>query len=272
MIRVFGVANHSPEAVIRALVKSKRASVSDIGILPVDYTLNLKKSTPHKFLIVLSVPDLIRNLPVISSAKYAECHAIVFANPMKLSELHGIQPLDFAPNPEYVGFGFTLKMLDIGKIKSFKGVPAIEKHPGKYLAKLVQHVQQGSLLNPFMTFIYTLPSVMQGPTKTAALKWLYSGKSEAQLDKAFDEIDQGTITKRVKLKFREILINDVGHAFQEAFKEYRTRKEGTSVKHIAKAHSVSEYEMHYILSVIESAKKSDNYTDSFDKAKNRKRA
>lgn len=275
MIRVFGVSNHSPEAVIRSLLKFKRATTSEISILPVNNEIQpTKKQVKPKFMCFLTVPDLLKNLDALKSPGYADCAAIVFANPMKLNELVGIQPLDFEPNAEYAGFGFTLKTLDMQKVRSFKGSETIERRSGKYLAKLVQHVQQGSLLNPFMTFVYTLPSVMQGPTKTAVLKWLFAGKSDSYLDEALDSIEQGTVTKRTRLKFKEILLTEVGRSFQAAFKEYRTAKKAGSanVAKIAKAHSVSDYEMRYILSVIESVKRSDLYVDSFDKAKNRKRA
>jgi hypothetical protein len=274
MVRVFGVANHSPEAVIRALIKFKRAGTPDIGILPVQNILSIKKPVKHTFLLFLTVADLMRNLEVLNSPKYEGCSAIVFANPMKLHELVGLQPLDFAPNPEFKGFGFTLRTLDMNKIRTFKGSETIERRSGKYLAKLVEHVQQGSLLNPFMTFIYTLPSVMQGPTKTAVLRWLFTGKSDTYLTKALDGIEQGTVTARVRTKLKDILLTEVGRSFQVAFKAYRESKKAGSVNitKLAKAHSVSDYEMRYILSVIENVKRSDLYVDSFDKAKNRKRA
>lgn len=271
MIRVFGVANHSPEALVRSLVKFKRATPADIGILPVNFVLSDKKPNKHAFLFFLTVSDLMRNLETLKSPKYEGCSAVVFSNPMRLNELVGIQALDFAPNPEYQGFGFLLKTLDMNKVRTFKGSETIEKKSGKYLAKLVEHVQQGSLLNPFMTFIYTLPSSMQGAIKTSVLKWLYSGKPDSYLNAAFDSVTQGNVTARVRTKFKDILLTEVGRSFQAAFKAYREAKKAGSanVAKIAKANQVSEYEMRYILSVIEDTKRSDLYVDSFDKAKNR---
>ena len=274
MIRVFGVSNHSPEAFVRALVKFKRATPADIGILPVNFHLSDKKPTKHTFLFFLTVSDLMRNLEVLKTPKYEGCSAVVFSNPMRLNELVGIQPLDFAPNPEYQGFGFLLKTLDMQKVRTFKGSETVERRSGKYLARLVEHVQQGSLLNPFMTFIYTLPSSMQGPVKTSVLKWLYSGKPDSYLNKAFDSIEQGNVTARIRTKLKDILLTEVGRSFQAAFKTYREAKKAGSVNvpKIAKAHQVSDYELRYILSVIEDTKRSGLYVDSFDKAKNRKKA
>lgn len=272
MIKVFGVANHSPEAVIRALSKSK-VEPSDIGILPVNYHLSERKPVKHKVLMFLTVPDFMHNLPILSGPKYSEAVSVVFANPMKLNELVGIQALDFEPNPEYAGFGFTLKSLDLSKFRSFKGSAVIERRHGKYLEKLVNHVQQGSLLNPLMTFIYTLPSVMQGPVKTAILKWLYLGRPDRDLDKVLDDIEQGTVTVRVRQRLKDILISEVGKSFQNAFKTYREAKKNSSpinLVKVAKTHSVSDYELRYILSVIDSEKRSGLYIDSFDKARNRK--
>lgn len=267
MVRVFGVANHSPEVVIRALIKAKRATVQEIGILPVGYVLTAKKPA-QSYLMFLTTRDLMHNLAMLQTPKYAECSAIVFANPMKLAELHGIQPLDFEPNPDYQGFGFTLKNLDMSRFKSYKGSDSVVRHNGRYLEKLVHFVQQGSLLNPLMTLIYTMPSVMQNAVKAAAIKWLYFGKTDPYLDKYFDEID-GSVTKRVRQKFKEILFTEVGRNFQAAFKSYRTSKTENLVK-LSKQFCVSDYEMRYILSVVRGLDKR-GFTDSFDKAKNRKK-
>lgn len=266
MVKVFGVANHSPEVVIRSLVKCKRATLNEIGILPVGYALTSKKPS-HKYLMFLTTRDLMHNLEILCSPKYEECYSIVFANPMKLNELQGIQPLDFESNPEYSGFGFILRNLDMSKFKSFKGSQGIQRQNGHYLSRLVQFVQQGSLLNPLMTLIYTMPSSIQAQVKAAVVKWLYYAKAEPYLDKYFDEIE-GSLTKRVRQKFKDILFTEVGKNFQSAFKAYRTTKTDNLVK-LSKQHSVADYEMRYILSVVRGL--DQTFTDSFDKAKNRKK-
>ena len=266
-VKVFGVANHEPESVVRALVKAKRAAVREIAIVPAGFYLSDKKS-PYKFLLFLTVPDMLRNIESLKTPGYSGVSSLVFANPLKLNEVHGLIPIDYVASTEHVGFSFELKPLDLNKLKT-KGSSAVDlfRKRHNYLGRLIKHVQQGSLLNPFMTFIYTLPSSMQNQVKTATLLWLYKGNSNAALDKAFDACE-GTVTKRARLKIKEIVFTDVGELFKKAFAQYRENKNADVAK-LAKANFVSEYEMNYILSVVESSKK-PQYQDSFDKAKNRK--
>lgn len=274
MAKIFGVSNHTPEVLVQALVKSKIAqSHSDVGIIPVNSKLSA--TAKHKCLLFLTPADLHRNIPTLSTQSYQGCHAFLFANPMRVHELTGVTPLDFEANPEYPGFGFTLKSLSLAPVKCAKADSVVTRRNGKYLSKLIRYVQKGSLLNPLMTFIYTLPSSAQGRVKTAVVKWLYLGKPRSFLERILEDVASGAITQRTKDKLATILFTDAGTAYQKAFAEFRRlKKEGSPVNiaKLAKTFDVSDYEMRYILSVIEDNKRASNYADSFEKAKNRKRA
>lgn len=274
MAKIFGVSNHTPEVLVQALVKSKIAqSHSDIGIIPVNSKLSTKSR--HSCLLFLTPADLHRNIPVLSTNAYQGCNAFLFANPMRVHELNGVTPLDFEENPEYPGFGFTLKPLTLQPVKAAKTESNVSRKNGKYLSKIIRYVQQGSLLNPLMTFIYTLPSSAQGRVKTAVVKWLYLGKPKSFLEKVLNNIEQVTVTQRTKDKLADILFTDEGASYQKAFAEYRRlKKAGSPVNlvKLAKSFGVSDYEMRYILSVVEDSKRAANYADSFEKAKNRKKS
>jgi hypothetical protein len=238
-------------------------SASDIAILPLNFLLSTNKK-PKKYLIFLTSRDFLRNLSTLQSKRYQHSASIIFANPLKLNEIVGVYPLDYEPSTEFSGFQFKLTALDIRPLKKMVDVGDVSRMPVNYLAKLIEHFCNGSLLNAFMTCIYSLPSGSQKAVKEACLKWLYLGKSEHKLSD-FIESYGIQVTPRLYQRLTEILFTDTARTFREALKAHRTTK--ASLSKLAKEYDVSEYELSYIVSI---AKANDKYSDSFDKAKNGK--
>lgn len=271
MAKIYGVSNHSPDFVVKALVKSKKvASASEIGIVPLNSELS--ENCSYKVVMFLTALDLRKNLKLLNDK---ECIAILFANPLRVNELQGVVPLDFSADPEYPGFGFNLHSLDLTKISKKIEHTEVTKINGNYLSNLISYVQKGSLLNSLMTFIYTLPSSSQSLVKVAVVKWLYLNKPRSYLDNILDDLGSTIVTKKCRERLKKILFTEVGTQYQKAFIEYKSMKADgkANLVKIAKQYGVSDYEMRYILSIVEESKRAAKYVDSFEKARNsRKKA
>lgn len=277
MAYVFGVANHSPEVLIASLAKTKHiSSNSEIAVHPVSTKLPSRFSSKYKCLLLLTVSDLVKNMPVLMSKPYDSVLVFVFAAPMKLNDVIGVQPLDYAPSAEHPGFGFTLSTLSLRPLSRLKTQSDLKRRNGRYLAKLITHVQSGSLLNSLMTFIYTLPSSAQTKMKLEIVQWLYAGKTDKELETRLASLrkDGISVTSKCLEKLGAILFTEVGANYRKAFAEYRKQKKTgkpPKLSAIVKEFGVVEYEMRYVLSVLGDAESAASYTDSYDKAKNRNR-
>lgn len=271
----FGVANNAPAVVIQELVKKRVVTTTkEISILPSNTKIP-KRVPEYKVLLVLTVSDLVANKIALESKLFKDVKVILFANAMKISDFHGITPLDFEPSPEHPGFGFKLKGLNLQPVKRPSLIHSkIERKQGKYLENLVCHVRSGSLLNPLMTFLYTLPSSVQTRVKLAVVKWLYNSKTEKELEKILGEIPDILLTTRVVDRLKSILLTNIGSNYQKAFADYRKAKKAGEVPKVpalVKKYGISDYELRYILSIIKDSEESAKlYIDSFDKARNRK--
>lgn len=265
MAQIFGVANHSPEYVIDALRKAKLIeSLKNIGIVPSEQRLS--RRTSCEYLLLLSTKDLRRNASILATSKYQNVRVFVFANPMDLSEIEGLTALDYESNPEYPGFGFKLKAFNVREVKK-ASESRLEYRRGRYLHKLIKYVKRGSLLNPLMTYLYTLPSSTNNFVKIAVAKWFMSGKPNKSLLTALDK----EVSDNVRNRLSAILFNEVGDRFKLVFA--RIRENGLSdLKAAAKEHQVSDYEIRYLLSVLSNSESGAGFESSFDRARNRKRS
>ncbi len=258
----FGVSNHSPDQALHFLQRRKIvAEQSEIAIVPSGTLLSTEKKPSRKFLFILSVSDFYRNLKTLNSVNYANVQLFVFASPLRVAELTHCTPLDFEPHPANEGLGFLLRK-DINladyklRLKNKEGgTPTVQINKKKYLTLLTDNVKHGSLLNPLMTFLYTLPSsTHQTPVKEAVVDYLYKGDSWAALEQMLDDIKGVIISKRIRDRLKEILQDASGTNIRAAFKEYRAGKKAGKAplwSSLAKTHSVSEYEMKYLKSVYE---------------------
>jgi len=259
LCRAFGVANHSPEEVVTSLLKHRVTSKAcEIGILP---TL-ARADTRFKYLLLNSTLDFTRNLTRLSQSSLS---VFVFSNPIDLSSFSGMTYLDFQPKDT---FSFEYGPLDIQAI--IKSTPTqIFRTVNTFLPNLIDSVRRGSLLNPFMTFVYSLSAHNQNAVKVAAVKFLYYGHS---IDKLADDVSIA-LTERATDKLISILDTSIAKSYVGAFAVIRSMRKAKAIidiESIANETSTSSYELSYMLSILDDIK--ETYSDSLDKAKNRKRA
>lgn len=253
--RVFGVANHSPEEVVSSLLKTRIATkASEIGILPPD----ARADTRFKYLLLLSTTDFSRNLSIFDNSDIC---VFVFSNPIDLVSLLGIIHLDFIASEN------TFAYTDLNMQAMQKSLPSeIKKVDSKFLTKLIDSVSHGSMLNPLMTFIYSLSSQNQSTVKTASIAFLYYGHTLQKVR----TIVSACLTERCADKLISILDTSIGKAYASALQQIRQLKKQRkeiNFKLVAQSTSTSAYELSYMMSIITDMK--ENYSDSLDKAKNR---
>lgn len=254
----FGLSNHSPDQAMNSLVsKGIIDDPSEIAVLPAGIRLKENKKPIRQVMFILSVSDFIRNLTVLNSVKYESVQVFIFASPLRIRELQNVTALDFDVNPTANGLGFTMRKdfnMPLYK-RTVKGESAenVKKISTQYLSMLTDNVKRGSLLNPLMTFIYTLPSsTHQTPIKEAVAKYFYKYLTYKRFEESLDELRNINITKRVRDRLKDILTSDVGENYKAAFKALATEKDA-SIKSVCEKFHTSEYEMKYIQSIVEAS-------------------
>lgn len=260
----FGLSNHSPDQAMQSMLsKGIINDPSEVAILPSGSRLKENKKPVRNVIFVLDVADFDRNVTVLNSKKYADVRLFIFASPLRIKELSNVVPLDFQTNPAGLGLGFVLrKDFDMKAYrKALKNeIETVSKEPAQYLRVLTDNAKLGSLLNPLMTFIYTLPSsTHQTPVKEAVAQYLYKGYSYRRFEEMLDELRDITITKRVRDRLKEILTSEVGENYRAAFKalsevpkDKLNLKDKAALEEICTRFKTSGYEMSYIRSIVES--------------------
>ncbi len=257
----FGVSNHSPDQALHFLVKRKVVEdESGVAIVPSGTLLSKEKKPSRPILFILSISDFYRNLSVLNSSLYRNVQLFVFASTLRVTELSHSVWLDFEPNPANKGLSFSLqKELNFLAYKAHiktDGAAKVERLKTKYLTLLTDNVKHGSLLNPLMTFLYTLPSsTHQTPVKEAVVDYLYKGTKFVDLEETLDSVKGVIISKRIRDRLKDILQTDAGNNIRAAFKAYRAAVKAEKVipwPSLAKQHTVSEYELKYLKSVYDS--------------------
>ncbi len=252
----FGVAHHSPEEVVTSLLRSrivKRAC--DIGVLPPAS----RTDATFKFLFLLSTEDFVRNLKRLQGTSVK---TFIFSDPISLSSFNGVRGIDYQTVD---AFSFNYLPLDVTGVTKSTSVP-VTRSTESFLPNLIESVKHGSLLNPLMTFIYSLASVNQSAVKIAVVSYLYHGhKTQKLIDVLSTRLTERTVDKLLR-----ILATSVTASYAAALQTVKLlRKQRTAIviDEIARASGTSAYELSYMLSLIDEA---SSYSDSFNKAKNRK--
>lgn len=260
MHTVYGVANHTPDQAINWLRDDYNVQQKHIHILPVGHKLvNPKTNKVGKYVFILRPSDLKNNERLINNPAYSEHIFFLFGSPIRLTEFDTIKPLDYAESEELHKAGIRL-FTTFRELKSLtsEATRCPVKVPDRtFLTRVVDSTQQyGSLLQPFLSFIYTLPSAThQMPTKTAICLWIYNDGTKEELDDIILNLDREiTVTTKFRDKLRKILLTEEGDKYKQAFAEYRrVRHEGKqpSYDSLATKFKVSAYEMRYIKSIVD---------------------
>ncbi len=249
----FGVANNSPLQVVDFLVKAKIiGTASDVLIARSGDVLPAAKPK-KRVLFLVAMQDFCRNLPTLNSAEYAEVIVVVFASALRLVEIKGCVPFDFVPVREQGGVVCTEQPLSKMVLRAGQKIANlnVRRERRDFIGTMIDGVKRGSLLNPLMTFIYSLPSAThQTPVKKACARYMYEGQTFDQMLKDLLKSNDLTLTDRAVAKMRSILESDVGRAFVCLFAEYRSRKNPETLQALCDKYSASPYEVRYILSVV----------------------
>lgn len=255
-VTAFGIASHSPEELVAKLLSSKIAKqASDIGIVPPE----AKADTRFKILLFLSSRDFAKNLGRLNGT---DCLAFVFSNPIDLSAFVGMCFLDFVHSND---LSYTYTALDVSGVSKSTPSPVV-RVKSDFLQTLVTSVKHGSLLNPLMTFVYSLSSANQNDVKLATVQYL-SGELNP---KRFAEFLSERLTQRACDKLLSLLSTSSAQSYFTAMSKIRAlrkQKKPVDLPKIAKATGTSPYELSYMCSVLFNK---TSFADSFDKAKNRK--
>lgn len=267
MAYIFGLCNTSPSVFANILItKNILTSPNELAVVPVGTVLADNTKPTRSTLFIVTIADLLRNLPVLNGKRYRNCSVFVFASPIRLVELTNIVNLDLTVDNSAKGFGFSLlstDKIDWALFRRSMKVPntsllEVYREEREHLTYLTDSVKKGSLLTPLMTFIYTLPSsTLQTPVKLAVARILIQGLPLSSLESVVSSLCEYKISSNAKDKLVSILDSAVGKKYFDAFKFYCTikKEKGSAViANISKKFDVSAYEIRYLLSVLESTK------------------
>lgn len=257
MAHVFGISNHSPDQVLSFLVRRKVIEdMSDVAIVPAGTRLREGAKPVRDTLFVITLSDMYSNIGIFNSDVYSATRVFVFASALKLKSVSGMVPMDYAENPEVSGVAF-LYTPDLD-YQSFSR--AIKKTSSRlvhtsidYLNTLSTGAKNGSLLNPLMTFIYSLPSHAQSSVKERVAEYIVTGtvgrkKLLASISRALSV----PFTEKQSSRLIDILGSDICGVFMSAFVSMRSdwdSKNEAVLHSICKTSSISAYEMRYLRSI-----------------------
>ena len=246
----FGVSNHNPMQVIDFLIQAKRIdNREDVMILEAGSKAQafIKESA----VLVLEARDFHRNLKTFNSEAYKNTAVVVFASCLRIRELEGCTPLD--TESESAGVVMPALALSRPSLRAGFKTPRqdIRRRDLAYLDSMVDSVKRGSLLNPLMSLIYSLPSsTHQTPVKEACVRMLYNGLSFEDTIQTLSKAHYVDLSPRVTERLRVLLTGDIGKAYVAFFKEYRSRDAAITLESLCDKHSTAPYEVRYILSVV----------------------
>lgn len=254
---VFGVSNSSPERVMTKLVQCSLVnSFNDIGLIGSGSRLDATKKPAVPYILCLTLADFNRNLNVFNSRSYDNVVVLVFASALRLHELRGSTPLDFAVDAENIS-GCAFKMSDTISLSVLRktlrrGSTQVVRTNANYLHNMMDSVREGSLLNPLFTFLYTLNSGSQHhPVKDLCVRWLYSGKKVELLKEKLVALEH-PLSANKSSTLLSILTSKEALAVRKLFRDMRQARragDAVNVKSLCKQHGVHEYEISYLLSV-----------------------
>lgn len=265
MLSVYGVANHTPDQLIRWLLDIQTVEIKDI--LPLRPTYVLKETQRNKlrpYILLMSARDLKRNLELLNTLE--DTCVFVFDSALTLWEYEGLMPLDFgeSENPQLDGietYDYFLELSD-------EGFHVSHNKNNNYLDVALGMINDTeSLLRPLMTFIYTMPSsTHQKPVKFMMCLSLYSGISDKKLIRVIDYLDRTVgLPAQKKQKLTSLMLSGEAAKYKAAFKEFRSNKAEQDVDLLCLNRKISSYEFKYIQSIVKKSKNAngENYLAAF---------
>lgn len=248
----FGVTHHNPSQVLafigkNAVIKTRREVVmARAGAI-------LPQNPGGKVVFIPDAQTATRNIKVLNSADYTGIIVFVFASALRLKEISGCTLLDSTLSEDPMAPGSVKLGLRIRKLRSVltrQTQHKLEKDAKDYLKDMVDHVKRGSLLNPLMSFIYTLPSsTHQTPVKKACAEFFIKGDSYTNTLRSIERELGMSLTVLAESRLRTILTSDVSNNYRAFFKAYKSTITDSAMKELCVTHSTAPYEVRYLLSV-----------------------
>lgn len=264
MPTVYGVANHTPDQTFLWLQEEFNVQSKDVTIVPIGAKIPPKKKNKiRRILFFLTSSDYNANCRQLE--EYKENLVFLFSSPLRLWEYKNIIALDYKESKDPQRHG--LQLFDFFDLKTLNNPqqPLVKEPNRDYLTYILSEVRSyGSLLRPFMTFVYTLPnSTHQGPVKVAICQWLFYGGNKKDLEDILGTIDQQIkLTEKHKFRMRDLLLSEQGDKYRAAFAKLRklqTTDKSVSYEQLSKDFEVSAFEMRYIKSIIDKEEKNTDH-------------
>ncbi len=253
-MKIYGVCNHSPDYIVTWLRKFLKVSPSTVSIVPEGNILP-KRSSGKTVYLFLSKKTFKANLERLNSKAYALAAGFVFTDPLSVNDFVNVTPLDFAESTDIHLDAFLLTKPD-KKIFDFdldSAPVTIER--SNYLEKVLARVCSfNSLLNPLMSFIYTLPSAShQKPIKEIICQWLFDGGSEESLEGMLDRKSNSLpLSDKQRERIRNILYTDDGATYKQALAVVKKYDSDDKVpyRELVSSFNVSAYDLRYIQAIV----------------------
>lgn len=246
---IFGAANHSPDFILVYLKKKLRVKEDRILFVSSETRLSNKKN-PFSFYVFLNTKALRRNLKVVNKM---DSKGIVCAPPIELNNFKNLIPLDFEESESPHLEAFLLDSIN-RKLLRQKKHAEVTYSPIDYPMVVQDKVESFTgILTSFMTFVYTMPSSShQKPVKELACKWLVDGGTLEELEERLASLTKDVyLTDKQKARFLSLLGSESALAYKNALQEAKQYSiDSIDFRNIADKHSVSAYEMRYMISVV----------------------
>lgn len=254
-MRVFGVCNHCPDYMFVWLKKTLCIDQDSILILPEQAFLPKRLKSNIRVIMFLSNRSFRRNLDKLNSDRYKKVTGILFASPLDINEYNNIVPLDFEESNDIHLDAFMLKSIQGSEFQLDSDLTVVSKRKVDYLNIVMEHIKSfGSLLNPLMSFIYTLPNgTHQKPLKEIVCSWIYNNDTVKSLERTLKSKENSMpLSAKQKQRIIELMSSDIANKYKNAIVAYRASevKDEDLLKRLVSEYEVSAYELRYIISII----------------------
>ncbi len=253
----FGITHHNPTQVLSFLGKSKFIE-SRRQVLILSGNDLLPNKINHKAIFLLDSLAISRNAKLLNDEKYKGLMVFMFASALRLGEISGCELIDSIRSDDPMSPTSTPVSLRVRRMRGAMRKPAtLTREPIDYLEGMVDHVKKGSLLNPLMSFIYSLPSAThQTPVKEACARYLLSSQTYESVIRYLDREVGLSLSRLAQQRMRVILESDAAAKYKALFSEYRSGITDAQLEALCLKHSTSAYEVRYLLSVCNDRPKS----------------
>lgn len=247
----YGLCSVTPVFMLNHLLtESKITSHKDVYI--VSKGRRLKKRPKKNILFFLNMSDFTSNLRTLNTANYAETDVYVFSSVLSFKAFSGITLLD-VKNKKTLGFHYLSTVKNV-----VNKTEKVDKKTFNYTSDLIKIIREGSLLTPLMTFIYTLSAnSLQTPVKIVSAIVLYKNLPTDSIKELLIKKFDVKLTDKSYSKLALILNSKIANNYRKAFITYRKMLKTVKdpVIEVAKKFKLSDYEIRYLLSVVNSNKK-----------------